>query len=732
MERGIISKLYKDRGYGIILDKKGNPVFFHTNDILDGDFNSFQLNDVLSFNCILSPKGYHAVSISKQEPVRSFPGINKHMVRSHFTDEENTIIDTLGKIFYITNGGNPIRIGSGSEYRYVLAKPTSIFEEQFNLKREIIILFSPYEFFEPRTLDAFDTIINMLQKLRIERICSVVISKDISIEKRLNDILKNEMEMQIVIPFSYNELSAELSNGVIVDRFRKHFFERDLFAFEGPLEKDLYFFGRRDFVQTLINRHYSGENSGVFGLRRTGKTSILKAVCRSLKNVDSIGLEIDCQTLHHKRWNNAVFKIVNDLYKQARIEIKHCEEDYTTENASTIFNQDMDDCYEQLSHKRILLVFDEIENITFDISPSEHWKSGADYINFWQTLRSYYQKNPQKMTYIIAGTNPKCVETISVLGYDNPMFNQIDINSFIEPFDMQRTKEMINKLGGYMGLDFDDIVCAELTQNLGGHPFLIRHFCSTINKFMNNNKIDKPYRVTKTVYDRVRPIFENEQADIYCEMILEVLHRFYPEEYIVLEKLAMQDFYYVSEKIKNPTLISHLLGYSILEKTNDMYGFKIDILKKYLSKINKYQKLEMSNEEKIAEISERRNAVEVKLRKIVQNQLKFALGEANAKQKMINAMEASKRPKYSGLLYRDLFDPLKCEVYFYQLSLVIQNNWGVFANVFSLNRNIVNSHLTIINSLRRDCHAAPISNDEMQSFRGSMTWLEKEVDNYFK
>lgn len=729
MEKGIIRDIKKGYGYGFILSEHGDDVFFHFNDLQNCNLYELNINDPVNIEYALTPNGYAALTVIKVQENKTYPGINKFMVRGHFTETENLIIDQLGKFFYVTNGGQPINLGATSKYRYCLVKPTTDFEIQFNLKREIIVLFSPYDEFEPRTLDAIDKIVSLHENLRIDRICSILVSKDSFIENKLNDVLKNDTEMQIIIPFSYNEL-IKTNNQEILERFRKHFFERDLFAFEGPLKKDLYFFGRRDFVQSLINRHFSGENSGVFGLRRTGKTSILCAVYRSLDLIAGKWLWVDCQEIHFQRWNKALFFIVDELYKKYNLINPHTIDDYTEMGAPILFSQDCDYCYTHIGGKRILLLFDEIEHITFNISISEHWRENGDFIKFWQVIRAYFQKYPEKLGYIIAGTNPMCIETVSINGYDNPMFNQISSDTYILPFDTQQTKDMINKLGGYMGLTFDDIVCAELTKEFGGHPFLIRHFCSVLNSFINEKTIHKPARITKTLYENVKPIFVQKYSDTYCEMILSVLRTYYVEEYAILEKLALGDQKCITDKLKN-SIINHLLGYGIIENVKDMYSFKIEILKSYLVSKNKYSKLILTNEEKQAEISERRNRIEPRLRKIVHNQLKSSFGEVIAKQKMILTIEDRKRSKYSHLSYQELFDPNKCEIYFYQLSVAIDNDWLSFKNIFSDNQSTVKSYMNIINSLRRDCHAAEITDSEMQSFRGAMSWLENQVDNYF-
>lgn len=90
--------------------------------------------------------------------------------------------------------------------------------------------------------------------------------------------------MQVVVPFSYEELYVGNKTALITKRFQEFFYERDLFAFESPLKKDIYFFGRREYVHELISRHNSAENSGVFGC--VGVEKLL--FCRQLKEQQNI------------------------------------------------------------------------------------------------------------------------------------------------------------------------------------------------------------------------------------------------------------------------------------------------------------------------------------------------------------------------------------------------------------------------------------------------------------
>lgn len=64
-------------------------------------------------------------------------------------------------------------------------------------------------------------------------------------------------------------------------------------------------------------------------------------------------------------------------------------------------------------------------------------------------------------------------------------------------FDLSNVKDKIGHIGKYMGLNFDEEIYTKLTEDYGGHPFLIRHICSLINKDIS---LDRPCQVSKYEY----------------------------------------------------------------------------------------------------------------------------------------------------------------------------------------------------------------------------------------
>jgi hypothetical protein len=669
----------------------------------------------------------------------NFPGINPHSDLSFFTDDELAIINCFAARDWYVTRTQRIAIAASS-YKVILVKPLDLPKNAFNLNREVVVAFSSYETFEPRSIDAIDYL--DIQELRLEEICSIIISKDIDVESKLGNILKSNEEARVIIPFSYTEILSNQDNPeYLISKIRKKFYSRDLFGIQDALKKDLYFFGRRDLIYTLLNRHLNGENSGVFGLRKTGKTSILYSVERALDRKKSISVFVDCQTLHLKSWQNALFSIIQELQTKAGIkkaDLKMFSNDLADDFIADYFFDDIKTVYHKNDKKSILLIFDEIENITFDTSISNNWKGGDDFIKFWQVIRSSHQKLRANnvFTYLITGTNPRCIERSTINKADNPIFSQFS-PIYIPAFDVVQTQEMIDKLGGYMGLVFDDSVSNKLVADFGGHPLLIRQMCSYIHKKVDLERHNRPFEVNKTYYSIKKQEFlldRKEGFNNYMKMVLEVLENWYKDEFQMLTWLSLGDYTTFKDLANEvPEYVTHLLQYGLVEEAVGDYSFKVEALQSYLSSRNKYKVLNLSDDEKRSEVLSRIDKSESQLREIVRRQLKVEFGEEAAKKKVLSEIyKPSDIARYMSEKYSDLFLPGKHNIFLKTTFELMRKNWeNCFRNIFDVDIEEFSAKSTMLAKRRNDAaHGNLIQDSDFQSFRGVMEWLEGKISDF--
>ncbi|WP_341917526.1 hypothetical protein [Polaromonas sp. YR568] len=657
------------------------------------------------------------------------PGIHKQFLINRFNADEQRILQKLSADWYLTNSGEEVTAAQ-SRYNYFLMKPTIKTSEMFNIEREVVCIFSDYPYFEPRSLDIFDKVNEILPKMRAETVCGILISRAAQVEEKVDRLLKSDPEHPIIVPFTYSELLNNNTGPLIENRFRKHFFSRDLFSFLSPLKKDTYFFGRSQLINEIVNRAQSGEHTSLFGLRKSGKTSIVYAIERKLVVSGDNALALDCESpsVHLLRWYELLEKLVH-LYHQSReSKIKlHTDGRYTEKKAADSFEEDVLKIFRSKKESSTLFIFDEIERLTPGTASSEHWRSGADFIYFWQTLRGLYQKTPGIFTYMLVGTNPGCIESPMLAGHENPIFASIPAQ-YVPNFEVGQVKQMVTKLGDYMGLKFDDLIAAKLTEDFGGHPFLVRQMCSLINQKASQLR---PVRIDKALYQAAKVDFF-ELGNDYLEMMIQVLKDWYPDEYQMLTYLAAGDTEsFMSFAADHTNYTRHLIGYGLIERGNGGYAFSLEAISELLKKKHQTERLNLTPSEKIQEISMRRTRLEKALRILLRNGLRTMHGAKKAAELTISALPETRRTSLAQLDLQALFDRDKSPLFFLELINIVKREWASVQNIFIIDKAKFTAMLEEINAAGRpDAHAKSISNDDFQQLRLHFKKIEPMLDDW--
>lgn len=244
---------------------------------------------------------------------------------------------------------------------------------------------------------------------------------------------------------------------------------------------------------------------------------------------------------------------------------------------------------------KIVLIFDEIESFAHELSSAEHWKSGNDYIEFWQTVRATQQERPGLFVYVLCGVNPTPLERHTIGSHSNPIFSGLN-PMYLSPFSQLQTKEMVQTIGEYMGLTFDEEIFSRLENAYGGHPFLIRMVCSKLHEKTLHH--GRPHHIETKVYLEMTEEIEDKLFP-NIKQILEKLETDYPTEYILLEDIASGKQDIKQNIMQDHDEILHLLSYNIIKKDADnKYFLTIKAMEKYLQKPTSLSRNKASTTEK--------------------------------------------------------------------------------------------------------------------------------------
>lgn len=484
---------------------------------------------------------------------------------AHFKSrpDEREVAKCLDEGFDITYGR------SQGDISMWLADPKEHMKERFGFTKELLTLYSHHAKTDARILTTVENIArNPDFKHRLERAVVLLIHRG---DQETTLELFREHPDWIIVPFTVQELENPSRGALFVrSRISETLGQLDLFGMSSPITSDRYFFGRGDLVQQLIVRLVErSESGGLFGLRKTGKTSTLFALSRRLEDRPLIVEYLDCQNpgIHAARWWQVLQTIAercaDTLKRRHKRDVETSQYEPTT--AGNVFLKDMRTILADGAMERVILLFDEIEYVTPKISGAlgKHWDE--DFVPFWQTIRAVHQEVQGRLTFLLAGVNPSAVTTSHFETQPNPIF-QLAQPTYLAPLETTQVRDMVRTIGRYSGLNIDEAVYPYLADRYGGHPFLIRIACSEVTRHADTTDPESRARVTIDSY-------ESCQADIRARLerpirdILLSLVWWYPEEYDVLSILADGDDNFVKEYLEeDPDSVVRFARYGLLSE----------------------------------------------------------------------------------------------------------------------------------------------------------------------
>ena len=636
-----------------------------------------------------------------------------------------------------------------SHYTFHFFKPVQGLRNLYNLGNEVLVLCCSdgMQDFKSRTKDFLDYLLTTKGefKNRLDRVTCFLIDETDRICDIVDEDRKNNPETRIIVPFCLDELQNGIDESEFLNRMREFLYERDLFGIASPLQNDMLFFGkdRSNVISELYGKYKQGEQGGLFGLRRIGKTSVLNLLCLKIRQDQGIAVYFDCSSLHHQRWNDLLRYIIQSIYDQYIVSksgngvslsnpvfsFEDIDERYQEKKAASSFQKDIAALYKLLGEKRLLFVFDEIESISYTTSPSKHWGKENDALYFWQVLRSIIQMNNSYISFIIAGVNPKCVEISRINDFDNPIFG-IFRPIYISLFDHDDIKSMVSGIGGHLGLNFEEAVYSKLVDDFGGHPFLARQVCSKINYELLEAKEKRPFLVTKYRYDSHRREYQLGISEV-IEQILTVLKIYYLQEFELLKKLALDGRNSFHREIGDrEKMIQHLLGYCLLDKDNGEYFIRIKSIERYLQDQYINDKTLNTQEDKRMRINIRRDKIEKTLRTIVLYNLRSKYG-SKAKDKLFDTVKGTTTDATQELKMRNgtLKDSVE-ELYFSQLKTVMLKEWKDYQAIFS-DKTKFEQFFDLMNRSRNvAAHGKPISDEDEALYHIAFQYFEKNLADY--
>jgi len=403
---------------------------------------------------------------------------------------------------------------------------------------------------------------------------------------RLKVLLEDPESHPTVVPIKESELNMLLASGekesfhnYLEQLLNEWIFQRDLYKGNFPVS-GRRFFGREREIGLLNQNIEEGRSTGIFGLRKCGKTSLLYQL-KLIRKHDLVAyVDPEASPLNDCKW--LCWKAVQDWASHDRRLARTLSlTRYQYEDALPDFPQVLKEFSSDLrilmtelaSDAKLILMIDEIEKI-LPIT-GEEWGYSFE---FFQFLRGVAQESQGKFVVMITGANPALCEMGQWHGKDNPMFQFFE-ELYLPLLPENECRDMIVTLGKGMGVEWEEEALRVVYELTGGHPFITRRLCSIIiNRFR-----ERPLRVSVNMIKEMESELLIRLDDLFQEIKMR-LQRDYPDEWEVLEALANGfSLDEIRQLVSNCyRALRHLEGYQLVELKEGQLKFKIKLIHKWL------------------------------------------------------------------------------------------------------------------------------------------------------
>lgn len=359
-----------------------------------------------------------------------------------------------------------LRTGDRRSSWVILTQPSEALARHFELAPEVVVLCSPWAEMQANDIRWTEDLFR--DEIRVDPGFALVIARDLAAESRLGAVVPEHRRYLFVSDAAFE---TALDSQAFLDRLlRESLGGRRLFDFRSPAAGP-QFFGRERELEAVERDVMSGHCLGVYGLRKVGKTSLLRRLADKFRGV-TLGSErvfpvmVDLLQIRYNRrsFAGALALIGRELdleLGRAQLDASGLPGDLQDRFAAAVCQ------VESERGARILLILDEYEVLVGGRIPV------ADGLALLEWLRGVAQTHPRGFSLVLAGRNSRLLAPARIDGSDNPMYRflrEVPLSGLAA----EECRAMVRKIGARMALRFTPGALDSIVRLTGGHPALVR------------------------------------------------------------------------------------------------------------------------------------------------------------------------------------------------------------------------------------------------------------------
>lgn len=441
----------------------------------------------------------------------------------------------------------------------------------FGFTREILAHYSPFPDLEPRLFKNLPYLLRQIPSKRsAEDHVFLVWTPDRLTRRKLDSWSPEGSFTAVALPTIGD---ARRMSGAFFETMHGRLASRNLYDESLPVTGG-DFFGRRQLLAQLVDEIRQGNVCGIFGLRKTGKTSLLKEIgqrYQGLNVTDRIFLLRDLENLPSDP-DQLLEAIVADLQSSflaefdrrgvKAVKLANLKPSASIGEFRRALEVSVQDCRSR--GIQIVLALDEIESVVGDAKQISG-DSRPVVPEFLGTLRSLVQENAN-FNVVLAGITSAAFELGYLYKRENPMFSWAKV-FYLPPLSAMDITQLTKDVGARMAVHWTEDGLRAIYNESGGNVFLHRTLAAYIASRLASGPT-APRRVDAELVARsVRP-WRRSVAQRLQEM-LESTERHYPVECELLNAFVQDRTVFDELADGFPGEVHRLLSLGLIDETED-------------------------------------------------------------------------------------------------------------------------------------------------------------------
>jgi hypothetical protein len=455
---------------------------------------------------------------------------------------------------------------------WALLRFGGLIERTFGITREVIVYYSPYHDLQLRTMERLS-----MARAQVPRQVTpdlyLLSSPDMRSAEKLEDWTRSEPFVAVAFPQTGNEeeIAIALLEAIIAQLTTRDRYDETLPVIGND------FFGRNALLTSLTDQLRAGKVCGIFGLRKTGKTSLVKELGRRfvkadersrlfvLRDLETLGSNVD----EHETGLIRDLR-VSFLEELRERKLRTYELVQLSEQASIAdFRRAM---HIVLSHCRragvqVVLVLDEVESL-IGTAQAVRSELRPEVPEFLGAMRSLVQEN-ENFNVMLVGLTSAVLESGQLYGRENPLFSWAKA-FYLPPLNHVEAANLTVRLGQRMAVRWDEAALETLFEQTGGHVFLHRTLASQIARRLPRDPADRVVAV-----DNVQAALRSWRRSVATRVreMIDATARYYPDECALLALFAENMTEAEEYERAYPAITEHLLQLGLLVES--LHGLEL-------------------------------------------------------------------------------------------------------------------------------------------------------------